>query len=89
MTIAILKVAASILPIIAKVVESVEEVHSHYNGDKKKQMALELVETLYNGTEPVIPYATLAPHIGGAIDKLVQKYNENGDFVQSPVTAVA
>lgn len=81
--IAILQTVSTILPIITKVVQGVEAVHEHYTGTKKKELALDLVKTLYNGTEPAVPYEALAPHVSSTIDTLVNTYNTAGDFVKA------
>jgi hypothetical protein len=87
--IAIIQTAATLLPVLFKVVQGVEAVHTTYTGGQKKALALVLVEMLYRATDPVIPYEALAPHVGNAIDTTVQEYNENGQFVKTAVTEAA
>lgn len=86
----IARIAASMLPIISDVVKSVEELHSDsFTGAEKKALALSVIESCYNATNPAVTFDQIKANIGGLVDVAVGFYNDAGKFVKSAKTLAA
>lgn len=83
MSIALGRIAAAILPIVAQVVQSTEDVHSDLPGEVKKQIAVGAIKTIYDHTGPDVPFEQVADQALGLIDMLVTTYNSMGKFVKA------
>jgi hypothetical protein len=80
----IVRTAATFLPIVTDVVKSVEEIHAgDLTGAEKKTLALSIIESCYNATNPVVKFEDVLSVISGLVDTSVKFYNDAGRFVKS------
>lgn len=70
------KTLLTLIPVITDVLVSVEEVNTEAgNGKYKKELALALIKTIYNATNPVVTFDELYDRISSIIDALVAFLN--------------
>lgn len=80
----VLNALVAITTITQQVLPVVEEASSASgNGAAKKALALSLIRSVYDATNPVVPFDTLATQVGNIIDAVVSFYNTIGKFVKS------
>lgn len=70
------KTLLTLIPVITDVLVSVEEVNTEAgNGKYKKELALALIKTIYNATNPVVTFDELYNTISGVVDAIVTFLN--------------
>lgn len=78
------KTLITLLPVITDVLVSVEEMNKEGgNGSYKKELALSLIKTIYNASEPAVSYDTLYNNISATVDAVVSFLNSTGKFVKA------
>jgi hypothetical protein len=82
------QIILSILPIVSSVVKEVEAAAATPgNGTQKLQLALTLIKTIYDQTNPEIPFSGVVSQITSIIAALVTFYNSISAFVTTAKAA--
>lgn len=79
----------TLLPVISDTVKNVEAAVGSGNGKQKLQLALGIIESLYNASNPPVPFNTLVGQITSVIAALVSFYNDIRAFVNTKQVVAA
>ncbi len=77
------KTLVTLLPIISEVITAVEAISQAGTGAAKKKLVLDTIKTLYDASQPAVPFDTLKANIETVVDSLVAYYNTIGVFVKT------
>jgi hypothetical protein len=73
--IATAQVILTLLPVISDTVKNVEAAVGVGNGQQKLALAVGIIKSIYNASNPPAPFETLSAHITEVIAALVTFYN--------------
>ena len=83
------QIILTLLPVVSDTVKNVEAAAGAGNGPQKLQLALDVIKSIYNASNPPVPFETIVGHVTEVIAALVTYYNSIKAFVKSVHQAAA
>jgi hypothetical protein len=83
------QVILTLLPVISDTVKNVEAAVGAGNGSQKLQLALDVIKSIYNASNPPVSFDSIVGHVTEVIAALVTYYNSIRAFVKTVQQAAA